>query len=82
MNFVFKIQKYNKDAKVLRLKMKWSTLYIPDLNNVFAVPCATASYKLLDRVVVVRSGYPVSEIHFLVLILNFIKKKQTFILCI
>lgn len=41
--------------------MKWQNLYIPDLNNVFAVPIPDASYKLLDRIVIVRSGYPVSS---------------------
>lgn len=40
--------------------MKWQNLFIPDLNSVFAVPCPDASYKLLDRVVFVHSGYPVS----------------------
>lgn len=28
----------------------------------FAVPCPNASYKLLDRVVIVRGGYPVSQL--------------------
>ncbi|XP_055313630.1 5'-3' exoribonuclease 1-like [Sitodiplosis mosellana] len=49
---------YNEDAKVLKLKMKWQNLYIPDLNDVFAIPSPNAVYKLLDRVVIVRSGYP------------------------
>lgn len=50
--------------------MKWQNLYIPDLNNVFVVPCPNASYKLLDRVMVVRSGYPVSRISFDELVFN------------
>lgn len=44
---------------MLKLKMKWQNLYIPDLNDVFVIPCPSAVYKLLDRVVIVRSGYPV-----------------------
>lgn len=59
--FLFLISKESADAKVLKLRIKWQTLYIPDLNEVFAIPCPDASYKLLDRIVVVRSGYPVSE---------------------
>lgn len=54
------LKQYGADAKVLRIKMKWQNLYVPDFNDVFAVPCPDASYKLLDRVVVVRSGYPIS----------------------
>lgn len=41
--------------------MKWQNLYIPDLNSVFANPSSEAVFKLLDRIVIVCSGYPVSQ---------------------
>lgn len=58
------LEQYGVDAKVLRFKKKWQDLYIPDLNNAFVVPYPNASYKLLDRVLVVRSGYPVKHCVF------------------
>lgn len=51
--------KFALEAKLLKLKLKWQNLYIPDFNSVFVNPCPNAVFKLLDRIVVVRSGYPV-----------------------
>lgn len=56
-------EQYKTEPKTLKLKWKWQNTYIPDLSSVFALPCPDAVYKLLDRVVVVRSGYPVSDVH-------------------
>lgn len=60
--FVFFSKQHGADANVSKLKVKWQNLYNPDLNNVFVVPSPNATYKLLDRVMIVRSGYPVKSI--------------------
>lgn len=57
-------KQYASDAKILKLKMKWQNLYVPDLNNVFVNPSPDSVFKLLDRIVIVRSGYSVGFVFF------------------
>lgn len=40
--------------------MKWENIYVPDLTDIFVTPNPNATYKLLDRIIIVRSGYPVN----------------------
>lgn len=47
------------NTKIISLQVKWQNLYIPDMNNVFVIPDPTANYKLFDRIIIVRNGYPV-----------------------
>lgn len=44
---------------MLQLKVKWQNLYVPHLNSIFTTPNPSATYKLLDRIVIVQCGYPV-----------------------
>lgn len=46
----------------IKLQVKWPNIFIPELNNIFVIPKPDTIYKLLDRVVFVQSGYPVSAI--------------------
>lgn len=46
-------------AKIINLDVKWENLYIPDMDGVFVSADPNASFRLFDRVIVVRSGYPV-----------------------
>lgn len=48
------------NPKIVNLQVKWQNVYIPDMNNAFAIPDPTANYNLLDRIIIVRNGYPVS----------------------
>lgn len=45
---------------MIKLRVKWQNLYIPDMHSFFMNPCPDASFKLLDRVIVVRHGYAVN----------------------
>lgn len=47
------------DPEILKLQIKWQNLYFPDLNAIFITPIPSTVYKLLDRVIVVRGGYPI-----------------------
>lgn len=48
------------DIKIANLQVRWQNIYIPDMNHVFVIPDPKATYQLFDRIIVVRSGYPVS----------------------
>lgn len=48
------------NTKIVNLQVKWQNLFIPNMNNVFVIPDPIANYELFDRVIIVRSGYPVS----------------------
>lgn len=50
---------FDDDSDTVKLQVKWTNIFIPDLNDIFVIPQPEAQFNLLDRVVIVRSGYPV-----------------------